>query len=848
MICTATISGQYGLVKGRNKKPMIVTGNVTWSANTGCGTTTVTSGTPGTATCTTTALPVGTDTVEGDYSGDSNHQPGSGTTSQTVNPGTSSIAVTSVSPNTEVYGQDVTVTITAVLSWTGSAAPTGAVTIGGTGTSGYSATTCGAPSGSTMTCTASYTPTVADGVGSYTESATFAGDTNYNGSSSTQTGNFTITGATAATTVASNNNPSLYNQPVTLTATINGQYGLVKGRKNTKGKPQVATGTVAWTSNGVGIAGCNSTTVSGDPGVATCTTSSLAVGTDTIEADYSGDSNHSPSSGTLSQVVNSPVTTLAVTSVSPSSEDYGANTAATITAVLSWTGNGPTPTGAVTISGNGPSATYSATTCGAPSSNTITCTATYTPTASDVAGSYTESATYAGDTNYNGSSSTQTNNFAINSATSTTSVTSDGSPSTYGAAVTFTATISGENGMVKGKKPSKKPHDITGNVTWSGNTGCSTSVVSGYPGVATCTTSGLAVGSDTVTATYAGDVNHGGSSGSVVQNVTGGVATSIAVTNVNPAAEDYNLDSPVTITAVLSWTGAGAAPTGAVTIGGNGLGAYGATTCGAASGNTITCTATYTPSGADTVGSYTETATFAGDSDYAGSSSTATNNFAITAAATTTGVVGSPNPSTYASSVTFTATINAANNLARRNSKRKPLDVTGNVSWSANTGCSPSAVTPAVGTGVGTATCTTSAATHLPVGTDVVTATYLGDSNHSGSTGSENQVVQGGLPTTIDVTSVSPATEDFGANSPATITAVLSWTGNGVAPTGSNVTISGNGNGTYSATSCAARVHKTITCTATYTPSNADVAGSLHGDGNVLRRHHLQWLNQSGNQ
>ncbi len=148
------------------------------------------------------------------------------------------------------------------------------MTIGGTGTSGYSATTCGAPSGSTMTCTATYTPTVADGVGSYTESATFAGDTNYNGSSSTQTGNFTITGATAATTVASNNNPSLYNQPVTLTATINGQYGLVKGRKNTKGKPQVATGTVAWTSNGVGIAGCNSTTVSGDPGVATCTTSS----------------------------------------------------------------------------------------------------------------------------------------------------------------------------------------------------------------------------------------------------------------------------------------------------------------------------------------------------------------------------------------------------------------------------------------------------------------------------------------------------------------------------------------------------------------------------------------------
>ena len=90
-----------------------------------------------------------------------------------------------------------------------------------------------------------------------------------------------------------------------------------------------------------------------------------------------------------------------------------------------------------------------------------------------------------------------------------------------------------------------KPQDITGTVTWSSNTGCSPSTVSGYPGIATCTTSrasSLPVGSDTVTATYSGDANHSGSMGSVIQQVTGNIATSINVTSVAPSSEDYGSD------------------------------------------------------------------------------------------------------------------------------------------------------------------------------------------------------------------------------------------------------------------------------------------------------------------
>ena len=160
----------------------------------------------------------------------------------------------------------------------------------------------------------------------------------------------------------------------------------------------------------------------------------------------------------------------------------------------------------------------------------MTCTATYTPTAADVAGSYTETATFAGDSSYGASSSPQTNNFTINQANSSLSLGSSLSPSTYGQPVTFTATVTGENGSVKGKA---KPKVITGSVTWSANTGCASTVVSDYPGVSTCTTSSLNAGTDAVTATYSGDNNHGGSAGTVSQVVTAAPTTIIWP---NPAA------------------------------------------------------------------------------------------------------------------------------------------------------------------------------------------------------------------------------------------------------------------------------------------------------------------------
>jgi hypothetical protein len=489
-------------------------------------------------------------------------------------------------------------------------------------------------------------------------------------------------------------------------------------------------------------------------------------------------------------------TSIAVTNVSLSPEDYGEDLPVTITAVLSWTGSGPSPTaGNVTIGGNGPSG-YGATSCGAPSSDTLTCTATYTPTASDTVGSYTESASFSGDSNYTGSSSSQNDNFSIRQEQTSTYVDSGQNPSALGQPVTFTAEIapsqmggivrrngalmSGgakKNGLTrKGSSPAVTTPAIGGSVTWSSNTGCGTTTLSGE--TSQCTTSTLPEGTDTITATYSGDTNHSGSAGTLSggQVVNPAVtSTSITVTSVSPSSEVYGQDASVTIMAVLSWTGSGPSPTaGNVSIGGNGPSGYGATSCGAPSGDTLTCTATYTPTGVDTVGTYTETASFSGDSNYSGSSSSQNNNFSITQASSSTSVGSSQNPSLVGQQVTFTATIDGQYGLVvqrngavmsgavnkksgfgqRPSSSLHPVPIGGfggTVMWSLNTGCGSTTVSG----DPGTTQCVT---TTLPEGNNTITASYSGDTNHSGSGGT----LSGGQQVNEPMVMLTPDSMDFG--------------------------------------------------------------------------------------
>ncbi len=740
---TATINGQFGQVKGRNgrtqAKPETVTGTVTWSTNTGCGTTTVSAGNSGTATCTTSSLPLGTDTITATYSGDSNHSGGTATLTggEVINQYSTTTAVASTL-NPATYGQSVSFTANVTSSGD---TPTGTVQFNVDGSPFDTETLV---SGSAASASIS---TLA--VGTHTVTAVYSGATSYAASTGTLSGGEVVNSATAATVVTSSLNPTNYGQSVTFTATINGENGLVKGRKGSSKKPLDVTGNVTWSANtGCGTIAVTPTTGTG-VGTATCTTSTLPVGTDTITATYSGDGNHSGSTGTLSggQVVNQWSTSTAVgSSLNPSVYGQSVNFTANVTS------SGGTPTGTVQFNIDG-IAFGSPVTLSSGS-------ATSTSTSTLAVGTHTVTATYSGATGYAGSGGSLSGGEVVNSATAATVVTSSLNPSAFNQSVTFTATINGEYGLVKGRRA--KPN-VTGTVDWSSNTGCgTTAVTSGNPGTATCATSSLPVGTNTITATYSGDSNHGGGTGTLSggQVVDQAPATTAVTSSLNPATYGQSVSFTANVTSSAG------TPTGTVQFNVDGS-LFDTETL-------VSGSATSVSTSTLAVGTHTVTAVYSGDTNFPTSTGTLSGGEVVKPATAATVVTSGLNPSTFSQSVTFTATINGQYGLVKGRKGAKPEDVTGSVNWSSNTGCGTTTVTSG---NPGTATCTTST---LVSGTDTITATYSGDSNHSGSTGtlSGGQVVNQGSTTTAVGSSLNPSTNGQAVSFTANVTSTAG------APTG----------------------------------------------------------------
>jgi len=192
-----------------------------------------------------------------------------------------------------------------------------------------------------------------------------------------------------ATTLVSSPNPAPVGANVTFTASVTGN---------------APTGTVAFTDGGSSISGCAAVALagSGNTKTASCSTSSLAAGTHSIVAAYSGDAaNAGSASAPLSQVIGSKATSTTTLASSLNPSTVGAR----VTFTASVTGNAPTGTVAFTDGTNTISrcAAVALTKRGKATTKTARCSVNGL-----TAGTHTIAATYSGDAANNGSSATLT--------------------------------------------------------------------------------------------------------------------------------------------------------------------------------------------------------------------------------------------------------------------------------------------------------------------------------------------------------------------------------------------------------------------------------------------------------
>src|SRR5208337_850213 len=382
--------------------------------------------TSGKATLTTKALPAGQDTITAVYSGDTNFATStSAAVNQLVNKDSTSMTKVSSTANPSVYGQSVTFSTTVQAMTPGSGVPTGPVTFYD-GPNTVLGTATLNSSGVARFKNSGLAP------GSYTITASYLGDSNFMAPTTAPAAlSQTVNKDNTTTTILSSPNPSSFGQSVTFTATV-------KAAAPGSGVP---TGTVTFYDGSPSQGTPLGTAMLYGSGQATIPIGTLSVGSHTITAMYSGDTNFiatlKSDPATTTQTVNPAATkTTVVSSANPSS--FGQSV--TFTATVSVTGSGSgTPTGSVNFYLDGsttPLYTAPLTSAGSASFPTS---ALAVPLA---VGSQSITAVYEGDGNFAASPRSTPLNETVTKDATTTSLTSSASSSTmHGQSVTFTATV-----------------------------------------------------------------------------------------------------------------------------------------------------------------------------------------------------------------------------------------------------------------------------------------------------------------------------------------------------------------------------------------------------------------------
>ena len=483
--------------------------------------------------------------------------------------------VVTSNPNPSNYGQAVILTAT-VTSGTTAGTPVGTVTF----TEG--AKLLGGPVVLNGFGVAVYNLSAPLSVGRHTITASFtdAATSNFLPSSGTMTQNVDEVTATALTSTA---NPSAVGAPVTFTAkvTIFGGGGVVPD------------GTVIFTDTTTGtILGTQTLGTSGAVALNAITT--LTQGAHAITAVYGGDATNDilGSTFTLSQDVQAPSTVTLVPNPNPST--YGTPVTFTVTvptigaAAATGTVNivetgQATPIGTITLAGN-------------PATGTLTTSAL--PVPQDVI-----TANYLGDTNYRPGSISVTQ--TVNQAQTATTLAAAPPQGIAGLPAALTATVKVTLGAASTTGPVTFVDTFNGVATSLGT------ATLGAGGTATINPL-LAPGTHSILATYGGDTNDQGSSGSLTFTVVQATTQTVVLATPSPALVQQ------TVTCTATVTGNGGAPKGSVTFSTNANGnaiAIGTATVGANGIATITDAAL-------AAGAYTITAAYSGDANDATSTGT----------------------------------------------------------------------------------------------------------------------------------------------------------------------------------------------------------------------------------
>ena len=393
----------------------------------------------------------------------------------------------------------------------------------------FTSTVSGALNGDTFTNTYSTTATITSPVGTYPINDAVGGPAASNYTIQVTPGTLTITTATIALNVAANNATRAYGaaNPAftsTITGALNGDTFTITYATTAIATSPTGTYPIVPTVSGSAAANYNVTTSNGvltvTPATLTVTANNATRAYGTANPVFTGTTAGLVNGDTVTTtfnstaVTNSPVGTYPIVpTVSGASSNY---TIVTVNGTLTITQNPSSLVVNVNSAARlygAPNPNFTGTVTGVIPGDDVVVTYVTNATQTSPAGNYAIGANVSGTSAANYIATIHPGTLAITPAATVTAVATSGSPATFGTTVTFTATVTTTSGGVSGTVNFSDGSAMLGTGTLNSS------------GVATFSTTTLAVGSHTITAAFQANTNFTASTATLTQVMTAPVGS-----------------------------------------------------------------------------------------------------------------------------------------------------------------------------------------------------------------------------------------------------------------------------------------------------------------------------------